>query len=226
MLFDFRDILLFLEKNIWPLLLIGLILSNFATYFISKSLALEKSGSSDVVVTTTEEDAIPTTIAVDVSGAVRYPGLYSLPENSRISDALALSGGLTGVAAQRWILKNLNLSQKLKDSEKLYIPFEFDSDELCKKTTIQPLTRAESVEASASSAVIPANQVTPANQVADDKLNINTASQEELDTLPGIGSVLAARIIANRPYANLTELGSKAKLTQATLNKIQSLITF
>ena len=133
MLFDFRDILLFLEKNIWPLLLIGLILSNFATYFISKSLALEKSGSSDVVVTTTEEDAIPTTIAVDISGAVKYPGLYSLPENSRISDALALSGGLTGVAAQRWILKNLNLSQKLKDSEKIYIPFEFDSDELCKK---------------------------------------------------------------------------------------------
>jgi len=124
---------------------------------------------------------LPQKIAVDIAGAVQKPGLYELPADSRINDLLILAGGLSAQADRDWVAKNLNLAQKLVDGTKVYIPSESE--------------RVKEQE-SKSSAVL---------GIAE-KININTATQKELESLWGIGPATAEKIIAGRPYQNINEL--------------------
>jgi DNA uptake protein ComE-like DNA-binding protein len=65
---------------------------------------------------------------------------------------------------------------------------------------------------------------TKAKSAAADLLDINSATKEQLDALPGIGEKYAAKIIAGRPYAKKTDLVKKNVIPQATYNKIKDLI--
>src|SRR5205085_1673286 len=61
-------------------------------------------------------------IKVDISGAVNSPGVYSLPSSARVEDAIKTAGGFSETANGGYISKSLNLSQKLSDGQKIYIP--------------------------------------------------------------------------------------------------------
>lgn len=61
-------------------------------------------------------------IVIDIEGAVVKPGVYRLPTDSRIKDALIAASGLSGDANRDWVAKNLNLAQKLTDGAKVYVP--------------------------------------------------------------------------------------------------------
>lgn len=107
-------------------------------------------------------------ITVHVAGCVENEGVYQMKENSRVEDAIQQAGGLTSDANT----KSINLAQKIQDGQKIYIPSVIE-----KETTIE-FSTAESQE--------------------DEKVNINQATQTELETLPGIGPSTALKIIDYR----------------------------
>lgn len=142
------------------------------------------------------------TISVDVSGAVSKPGVYRLNEGSRIEDAITAAGGFSNTANQEYISKYLNLAQKLVDGSKVYVPVE-----------------GESFSGSSSAS---AGQTGVAG--VQNKVNINTASQSELEALSGIGPVTASKIISDRPYQSVDELVSKKVMSKAIFEKIKDMV--
>ncbi|OGY25822.1 MAG: hypothetical protein A2134_00205 [Candidatus Woykebacteria bacterium RBG_16_39_9b] len=139
-------------------------------------------------------------LKVDVAGAVFKPAVYSLEENTRVADAISAAGGFTDKADKVWIAKNLNLAQPLSDGVKIYVPAVGEVGNISNK--------ADEVLGEDSN-----------------KVNINTASTSELDTLPNIGPVRAEKIINNRPYSSLEDLKSKNVLGPSTFEKIKDLIS-
>lgn len=140
-------------------------------------------------------------IVVDVAGAVTNPGVYKLQREARIGDALVAAGGLSGVADRSWVAETLNLAEVVKDGGKIYIPARQQIGESASQPDSQSVSQKSG------------------------KININTASEAELDALVGIGAARAAAIIASRPYANTEELVSKAKIPQSVYDKIRDSIS-
>lgn len=128
-------------------------------------------------------------VVVHVIGAVRRPGVYRLAEGSRVADAIAAAGGMTAAAAPG----ELNLAQVLSDGTQLKLG-----------TTKHPGGWLRVGEQSGGAAPGGAAESTST------KLSINTATEAQLDTLPGIGPVTAAKIVAWRTehgkFNTVTEL--------------------
>lgn len=108
-------------------------------------------------------------VVVHVAGAVSSPGVYTLPADSRVDDAVRAAGATADAD-----LSQLNLAQKLADGQKITVPV------------------AGAAPADGSSAA------TTADSESGALININTATQEELESLPSIGEVRAQAIIAYR----------------------------
>ena len=143
------------------------------------------------------------TITIDVSGAVLHPGVYTLPASKRIKDAIDTAGGISNDADSDWVAKHVNLAAKVKDGVKIYIP--------------------KKGETSATLGTSNNNAVSIAGPESG-KININTASESELDSLPGVGDVTAKKIIAGRPYSDTQELLSKKIVGPAVFEKIKEQI--
>lgn len=157
-----------------------------------------KSASEDIVFEANSIQQNPSeakTIFIDIEGAVVVPGLYKLPQDSRIQDSLIAAGGLSATADREYIAKNLNLATKLTDGAKIYVP-------------------------SIGEAVIGGAVLNSSSQI-----NINTGSQSGLESLPGIGPVTAAKIIEGRPYGSIDELLSKKIVGSKVFNQIKDKIT-
>lgn len=137
-------------------------------------------------------------ISVDVSGAVKKAGVYQLKDGARIQEAIAAAEGFAENANGEFISKYLNLAQKLSDGFKVYVPFEGE-------------------QASAS-------QTSVAGNNAQAKVNINTATQAEIETLPGIGPATASKIISARPYQKIEEVLDKKIVSKAVFEKIKDLV--
>lgn len=135
-------------------------------------------------------------IIVHVDGAVKSPGVYELDLGARVNDLISKAGGLTEDANSA----QTNLAAKISDGQKIYI---------AKVGEVVSQSNVGSVAGDASSGLI----------------NVNTASEAQLDTLPGIGPVTVQKIIASRPYSTQEELLSKKAVGSATYNKIKDLIT-
>ncbi len=148
----------------------------------------------------------PAPLLVHVSGAVARPGVYALPEGARVQDAIEAAGGFGDAADPA----GLNLAAKLEDGAQIFVA------SLPQGTTADPLGQ-------------PASSGSPAAPSPTDKININTATLEELDTLPGIGPAIAQRIIdyraANGPFAAIEDIVNVAGIGPATFENIKDLIT-
>lgn len=144
----------------------------------------------------------PKQVVIDLSGAVKTPGVYKLNEGSRIEDLINSSGGFLENANKEYIKKSLNMAQKLIDGTKIYIPYE--EEELSKLSSPGQVAGTTAT-----------------------KVNINTASQVDLEALSGIGPVTASKIISNRPYQETGELLSKKVIGKAVYEKIKdSLVVY
>jgi competence protein ComEA len=142
------------------------------------------------------------TIKVDVSGSVVNPGVYTLSKDSRVEDAIKAAGGVTEEISQEYLSKNINLAQKVSDGIKIYIPKEGE------QTTSS------------------ANSSAPSDQTeVGGLININTASLQELDKLPGVGEVTAQKIIDGRPYSGIEDLFTKKAVSRAVYEKIKEKVT-
>lgn len=145
-------------------------LGAIAAVLIALSLFVVVSGKSEEVVI---EAIVPTQIIapaliIDVTGEVVSPGVYELPAGSRVIDAIKAAGGARPKAA----LSDLNLARIIKDGEQIYV---------------DPIYKAGVSIRAGSKAAAPRGPI-----------NINRASASELDSLDGIGPVIAKRIIAYR----------------------------
>ena len=145
-------------------------------------------------------------ISVDVSGAVKNPGVYHIESNSRIEDAVKAAGGFSENANGEYISKYLNMAQKISDGSKIYIP------------PVGEKIPSGNQNTGSVSGVSTTSIVT--------KVNINTASQSELEALSGIGPVTASKIISDRPYMSVEELLSKKVVSKAVFEKIKDQIVF
>jgi competence protein ComEA len=139
-------------------------------------------------------------LQVYVAGAVLQPGIQALPPGSRVEDALIAAGGLLPEANPAV----LNLAAFVEDGERIYVPL-----------TSEPGGRNLSTD--------------PFQPVGASLININTASQAELETLPGIGPVTATNIIAYREtnggFISIDSILNVPGIGPKTLEEIQNLIT-
>jgi competence protein ComEA len=143
-----------------------------------------------------------TPIVVQIAGAVPRPGVYALPKGARVQDAISAAGGFLAEADKTGI----NLARLLDDGEKLEIPY---------------------VEG--ASIVIPTPGVEVVDSSSTELININTASQAELETLPGIGPTTAQKIIAyreeNGPFQTTEDIINVSGIGPGTYERIKDLIT-
>ncbi len=160
-----------------------------------------------------------TQLVVDVAGAVRRPGVYRLAAGSRVVDAVTAAGGY-GPRVDAEAASRINLAAALQDGAQVRIPSRDDA--------------AARGEPAASGA--PAASGTPGGAAAGDAVaggggrpvNLNTASADELDTLPGVGPATAAKILAARAeaaFASVDELRSRGVVGEAAFRKLQGLVT-
>lgn len=138
------------------------------------TLVKESEDTTAADTSASEENAAAASgeVVVHVTGAVSAPGVYTLPSDARVDDAVRAAG-----ATAEADLSQLNLAQKLADGQKITVP----------------------AIGSASTSAGEGTTTTPADASSDGALvNINTASLEELETLPSIGEVRAQAIITYR----------------------------
>lgn len=203
------------EKNKLSVILAGLGVLLLGIGVLSVVVLSSKTGSSEIEILSAEEQAKTGEIMVHVTGAVEQPGLYKLETDARVNDALVAAGGLAGDADREWFGKYVNLAQKLSDGVKMYVPFRNEVDKVGK---------VEEVEKG-----IVAGEQSIFFQETQGKININTASLEELDSLPGIGPTYAQRIIdyrkANGPFSSIEEVTKVKGIGQSTFEKIRDKIT-
>jgi len=147
----------------------------------------------------------PSPLMVDISGAVNAPGVYELPLNARVQDAVEMADGVLSDAD----LSALNMAARLMDGQKIIVPFEGEAISLTKSNPVGELAE-------------------PASAADLAPLNINTATREELETLPGIGPSKAAAIIdyrsTNGPFATLEDILEVSGIGEKTLEGFKDLI--
>jgi competence protein ComEA len=146
-------------------------------------------------------------VVVQVAGAVARPGVYSLPAGSRVADAIRAAGGYSTEVDPRAAETKLNLAAKLQDAQLIAVPRRGE--------TASGATGAGGASGAGTS-------TTPG------LINLNTATAEQLDTLPGVGPATAQKIIASRqeqPFAKVDDLVTRKVVTASTLSKLRSLVT-
>ena len=154
----------------------------------------------------------PPEIVVHIEGAVAQPGVFTLPYGSRVNDVLTKAGGPTEEAD----LARINLAAFLQDAQQVIIPAEGD------ETIYTPYWISAQEE------------ITSTEDVASDGtarrlININTATEAELRTLPGVGQVIAGNIIAHRTangyFTTIEELRNVPRIGAVTMDNLRNLIT-
>ncbi|MCL5772827.1 MAG: ComEA family DNA-binding protein [Firmicutes bacterium] len=138
-------------------------------------------------------------ITVYITGSVKNTGIYQIPASSRIKDALELAGGTEPLAD----LTRTNLAKKLKDGEMIRVPAKKEEKQQAArrgKKSINTGKNNTKVESSNGDerTFIYLDEGTFEKFENSDKININTATSEELQKLPGVGKKLAERIIEYR----------------------------
>lgn len=195
--------LILLYKNRYLILIVlsGLILIALG-YIFFRNGELPSSSKIEVLDASSEVKNDVTQLVVEISGEVQKPGVYKLPNGSRIDDLLIASGGLSGNADRELVAKNINRAAKLLDGQKIFIPGVSDS-------TV-PLRQGFAGQGEVTNIGL---------------TNINTADLKTLDLLPGIGQVYAQNIIEHRPYSEISELVSKGAMPSNVYEKIKEKIS-
>jgi len=140
-------------------------------------------------------------VVVHITGAVPRPGVYALPKNARVQDAISAAGGFLAEAEK----SQINLAALLEDGQKLDIPYISGAI---------PVVGTPVPEVATSTTEL---------------VNLNTASSAELETLPGIGPTTAQKIIEyreqNGPFVNTEDIINVSGIGPGTYERIKGLIT-
>lgn len=146
-------------------------------------------------------------LVVEVAGAVVHPGVYRLPDGSRVGDAIAAAGGYGPRVDPAGVDASLNLAAKVADGDRIRVPSRDDA-------------------ASAGPAGSAAGGAAASGQAGP--IDLNSASAAALDTLPGIGPVTAEKIIASRTserFRSIDDLLARKLVSASTFEKLKALVT-
>lgn len=153
------------------------------------------------------------TVVVHVIGEVNNPGVVTLPEGSRIIDAINMAGGKTEEAD----LSKINLAYIVEDGTQIYIP-RINED----------LNQVNLISDGAGVGVVITDSNVEENEV-DSKVNINTASKEKLETLPGVGETTAQKIIdyreVNGKFKTIEDIKNVSGIGDAKYESLKDKIT-
>ena len=168
----------------------------------SYALAVRNSGGEIVIA----NDPTRIEITVELRGEVASPGVYTLDGHARMTDLLTLAGGTTPDAD----LSQINLARRLADGELITI------------TSVAPASPIANPPDNLAEATSPPMGLAY-------QINLNTASQPELESLPGIGPAIAARIISHRetngPFRSVDDLDAVQGVSPNLINDIRSMVT-
>ena len=203
------------KKIIFIIIIISGIIYGIFNYFTqNKNKENLENISQDIIINnqtenTTEENNNQEKIVIHITGAICNEGIYELEENSRIADAVKMAGGLKENAD----LKQINLAYVLEDGMKINIPSKNES-------TNEPSNNAESY--------ITKENLNSFNNAKTSKVNINSATQTELETLPGIGPSTALKIINYRKekgkFNKIEDIKNVNGIGESKFNKIKEFI--
>ena len=153
------------------------------------------------------EDAAATLpVVVEMRGEIEVPGVYELAPGARLQDAIAAAGGMTEDAD----LSMVNLARRLRDGELIVIL---------------------ALPAPGSTPLVPLTEADDAAQIEQSRvrININTATAEELEALPAVGEVIATRIIAyreqNGPFRSVDDLIHVEGISDRAIDAMRELVT-
>lgn len=151
------------------------------------------------------DNFIKSNIFVYVCGSVNKPGVYELPEDSRVYEAVSAAGGISSDA----YIEAINMAELLSDGEQIYVPSRNDAEGSVNKNTPSDV----------GAAVVAANKA----------ININKASVEELMTISGIGKTKAESIVSyrneNGKFLTIEDITKVSGIGDSTFNKIKDKIS-
>lgn len=147
------------------------------------------------------------TVTCDISGAVKHPGVYTLKNGARLNDLISAAGGV----AKRANLKSINRALLLKDQDQVYVPHKGEKIDNSTLTTTPSTSTTSSTSSSSTSAI--------------EKININTASAQDLQKISGIGEKRAEQIInyrdQNGGFKSIDDLTNISGIGEKTVEKLK-----
>jgi len=161
-----------------------------------------------VTVLSDADEKNTSSIMVEVVGGVTNPGVYILDANARVVDLLDAAGGLHDEDSE-WVERFINKVERLKDGQKVFIQKNDNQSE------------NESAKYFADQFADNSQQ----GSIQTKYVNINTASQSELEDLWGIGPIYAKNIIEQRPYSNTAELIERNIIKQNVYERNKDVLT-
>ena len=170
-------------------------------------------GSVSPVAQATASLAPAADLVIDVQGAVRRPGVVLLAPGARVADALAAAGGYSRQADLNAAAASLNLAALLADGAQVYVP----------------IIGAPSAGGGGSTTGGGGAGSGGTGGAGSTLVNVNTATPEELEALPGIGPVTVQKIVAARaeqPFTTLDEMVEREVIDRGQLEDIRDLVTF
>ncbi|HEX8237968.1 MAG TPA: helix-hairpin-helix domain-containing protein [Abditibacteriaceae bacterium] len=168
-------------------------------------------------------------LRVHVAGAVRRPGVQSLPASARVMDAIMSAGG----AVTQSDVQRLNLAAHLQDGQQIIVPRSGEAHLAARAQTALPSelrSEQQLAEQQLAGQQLVARQAPGGRPLPAKPINVNTASVEELEALPGIGPAIAGRIVRYRQehgqFRSLQELDAVKGLGIKKLQKLQPYVVF
>lgn len=173
-----------------------------------QSESLSSAAISSEKTTVDSDIASSQTITVDIKGAVKKPGVYELPSDSRVNDAILLAGGVTAEADRQ----SVNFAQKLNDEAVVYVASQGEN--------ISVVTANKAVASTAEAVGV---------GDTSDKVNLNTATLADLQTISGIGQKRAQDILdyrdSNGGFKSVDDLSNVSGIGEKTLEKLREEVT-
>lgn len=178
--------------------------NNTEKQILEKETQTQQTNTSEIV--KESELATVNQIYVHICGSVNNSGVYMCDSNSRLFEVIELAGGFTQEADETY----LNLVEKISDGQRIYVP----SKEEVLTGNIENISQVNNNQAQSN--------------IATSLININTASKEQLMTLPGIGEAKALDIISYRStngnFKNIEDIKNISGIKESAYSKIKDLI--